>query len=78
VDKHHAEVLGEICSQEMPLETSVQKPNFGILSLQVGFTFSFIQVDKTHLQSDLCCNVHTLCHDTFVPSVRFFGIFTWS
>jgi hypothetical protein len=58
MDEHHAEVLGKIVSQKMPLETPVEQPDLGILSLQAGFTLAFIQIHKTHLTRDLYCNKH--------------------
>lgn len=71
VDQQHAEVPSEVFSQEVPLKTSVQKPDLRILSLQIRFTVTFIYVHKTYLQSDLyyiLMSLH-LCHGSFVSSI---------
>lgn len=60
VYEHHAEVVCKVLSQKMPFETSVEKPDLGILSLQVGFTLAFTQIYKTHLKTNLYRNMHTL------------------
>lgn len=65
VYEHHAEVVCKILSQEMPLETSVEQPDFGILSLQVGFTLTFVQIHKAHLKNNLYRYMHTLQRQRF-------------
>jgi hypothetical protein len=49
----------------MPFETSVEKPDLGILPLQVGFALAFTQIHKAHLTSDLLCNTPTFLWQHF-------------
>jgi hypothetical protein len=71
VNQHHAEVLAETLGQEVPFETSVQKPDFRILSLQVGFTLSSIQEHKAHLPNHLYCKVRASASRQFYQNGNF-------